>query len=120
MSKLERFAFVDHEVIPLDLADHIAAEVAAATANYAVADAMHLAAVAAATTANVKTAADFAAAAYATADADIAFVEAQYALADACWRAEAVQGLEQEETAQLGNKFFRDLLDAYRAEAAKF
>jgi hypothetical protein len=71
---------------PLDLVDHIAAEVAAATANYAVADALQLAAAAVAATANVKTAADFAAAAYATADADLALVEMQYAVADACWR----------------------------------
>src|SRR5262249_18368338 len=70
----------------LDLVDHIAAEVAAATAGYAVADALPLAAAADAATTNVKTADDFAAAAYATADADLALIVAQYAVADACWR----------------------------------
>src|SRR5262249_46217409 len=70
----------------LDLVDHIAAEVAAATAGYAVADALHLAAAADAATTNVKPADDFAAAAYATADADLALIVAQYAVADACWR----------------------------------
>jgi hypothetical protein len=68
------------------LVDHMVAELAAATAGYAVGDALHLAAVADAATTNVKTAADFAAAAYAIADADLALVVALYAIADACRR----------------------------------
>jgi uncharacterized NAD-dependent epimerase/dehydratase family protein len=64
---------------PIELADHIAAQVAAAAAGYGFADALYLAAIAEATT-------DFAVAAYATADADLVFIEAQYAMADACWR----------------------------------
>jgi hypothetical protein len=73
-------------MMPIDLAHHIAAEVAATTAGYAVADALHLAAIAEAATNNIKTADDFAAAAYSTADAALALVVAQYAVADACWR----------------------------------
>jgi hypothetical protein len=71
---------------PIDLADHLAAEVAAAVAHYAVGDYQHLAVIAKAAANNVKTPADFAAAAYATADADLALIVAEYAFADACRR----------------------------------